>query len=388
MNSKLTSILTVLSAAITAAVSALVLVGPGVALALAIICTLAFVAWLGMTRTDRVEPVVGPYLLAIVTVLVVNTCRYVADFVPQLANDFDKWFLPSFPIVTGTWFFVFVSLPIVTMLLGGYYLVKRAPIGVYMVWWAAIYTVADGLFQFRLETLGGTNHLFFLTILAAFVEIAIGIVLCQRLLGLRIGASDVVPARVLTTKEINLWSAGFFAVVAIYAYFIFVQAGPMVLIIVIGSMIGGLVGWRATTAFKPADPAKAVPLYLLLLAFFYLHVGEESLAGFSTHIAVITGKPWSEQSFMILFGLAGPIVWFLAAWSLWKKQPFGNFILWFLIVGMILGEPTHHAVFPVIAMEKFGIGYVYFPGMYSALFPMIPAILALVMILKERRASA
>lgn len=388
MNSKLTSILTVLSTAITAVVSAHVLVGPGAALGLAVICAIAFVAWLGMTRTERVESVVGPYLLAIVAILILNTCRYLADFVPQLASDFGAWFQPSFPIVTGTWFFVFVSLPVVTMLFGGYYLVKRAPVGLYMAWWAAIYAIVDGLFQLRLEAMSGTDHLYFLTALAAFAEIAIGIVICQRLLGLRIEASEVVPARVLTTKEINLWSAGFFAGVAIYAYFIFVLAGPMVLVIVIGSMLGGLIGWRATTALKPADPAKAVPLFLLLLAFFYLHVGEEALTGFSTHIAVITGKPWSEHAFMMLFALVGPIVWFLSAWSLWKRQPFGNFILWFLIVGMILGEPTHHAVFPVMAMAKLGIGYSYFPGMYSALFPMIPAILALVMIVKERRVSA
>jgi hypothetical protein len=38
-----------------------------------------------------------------------------------------------------------------------------------------------------------------------------------------------------------------------------------------------------------------------------------------------------------------------------------------------------------MAMMKLGISYTYFPGMYTALFPMIPAILALVMIVKERR---
>jgi hypothetical protein len=36
-------------------------------------------------------------------------------------------------------------------------------------------------------------------------------------------------------------------------------------------------------------------------------------------------------------------------------------------------------------MVKLGVGYTYFSGMYTALFPMIPAILALVMIVKERK---
>ena len=56
-----------------------------------------------------------------------------------------------------------------------------------------------------------------------------------------------------------------------------------------------------------------------------------------------------------------------------------------MIVGMILGEPTHLLVFPVVAMYKFGIGYRYFSGMYTALFPMIPAILALTVILAGHR---
>ncbi|MCD6073774.1 MAG: hypothetical protein K0Q70_657, partial [Rhodospirillales bacterium] len=189
MNSKLTSALTILSTVITAVVSAHVLVGTGLALGLAIVSAIAFIGWLGLTRADRVEPITGPYLLAIVALLLVSTCRYLADYVPQLAADFGGWFLPSFPVGAGTWFFVFVSLPAVTMLLGGYYLIKRTPVGLYAAWWTAIYVVADGLFQLRLETMSGTDHLYFLTALAGVLEIVIGVVICQRLLGLRATAA-------------------------------------------------------------------------------------------------------------------------------------------------------------------------------------------------------
>jgi hypothetical protein len=44
---------------------------------------------------------------------------------------------------------------------------------------------------------------------------------------------------------------------------------------------------------------------------------------------------------------------------------------------MILGEPTHVLLFPVMRMAQDDVGYGYFSGMYTALFPMIPAILAL-----------
>jgi hypothetical protein len=56
-----------------------------------------------------------------------------------------------------------------------------------------------------------------------------------------------------------------------------------------------------------------------------------------------------------------------------------------MIVGMILGEPTHLIVFPVIAMYKYGIGYQYFSGMYTALFPMIPAIIAVITIIADHK---
>ena len=85
--------------------------------------------------------------------------------------------------------------------------------------------------------------------------------------------------------------------------------------------------------------------------------------------------------------LIGPAIWVAGGISLWLRQPFGNFILWFMIIGMILGEPTHLVVFPVIAMFKYGIGYSYFSGMFTALFPMIPAILAAVAIVSDSRAQ-
>ncbi len=106
---------------------------------------------------------------------------------------------------------------------------------------------------------------------------------------------------------------------------------------------------------------------------------------FSLSISSITGIPWTDKDFNYLITFFGPVVWVFAAYSLWKGQALGNFILWFLIVGMILGEPTHLLVFPVVRMFKEGVGYQYFSGMYTALFPMIPAILALVTILKNHK---
>ncbi len=128
-----------------------------------------------------------------------------------------------------------------------------------------------------------------------------------------------------------------------------------------------------------------VPLYLLLMCLFYIHVGEEAITHFNQGIAAISGTPWVDTEFTFLIALIGPVVWILGAWSLWLRQPFGNYILWYMVVGMIVGEPAHFLIFPVVAMIKFGIGYQYFSGMYTALFPMIPAILALVAIIHDHK---
>lgn len=123
------------------------------------------------------------------------------------------------------------------------------------------------------------------------------------------------------------------------------------------------------------------------MTLFYIHVGEDTLTNFNGSISGITGITWKDKDFNYLISFFGPVVWVFAAYSLWKGRAFGNFILWFLIVGMILGEPTHLLVFPVVGMFKEGVGSKYFSGMYTALFPMIPAILALVTILKDHKAK-
>src|SRR5882762_1085049 len=103
-----------------------------------------------------------------------------------------------------------------------------------------------------------------------------GLVSCRRLLSDNAAALAREPDT-MTTRQLNLWSTFFIALVAIYAVALLRQAGPLPVIVIVGSMLGGLMGWRLTTAKRPADPAWAAPLFLMLLALFYIHVGEEAL---------------------------------------------------------------------------------------------------------------
>lgn len=390
MESKSASLLTVGAVGITALVATFINVGPGPGIELALVSVLALACWLGFSFRDALsqEKIVAPYILAIVVNLLLNSSRYWSNQAQFINEHWNSLFVPNFPITAVSWFVVFVTCPVSLMLLGGYYLSRRAPVGFYLAWWTFLYVISDAIAEFGLEihSRSGYNDPFFISDLAAIGQMIIGVVGCQRLLQQSsVSDNESWTGSGLTLKQMNLWSALLVSLVAVYAVALYRQAGPLPVGVIIGSMMGGLLGWRKTTGQHPADPYKLVPLYLLLLALFYVHVGEEALTSFNQRIASISGTPWPDREFTLLIGLIGPAVWVLGAFSLWLRQPFGNFILWFMIVGMILGEPTHLVVFPVIAMKKFGTGYQYFSGMYTALFPMVPAIVALATIIKDHK---
>jgi hypothetical protein len=390
MESKLTSLLTVLSIVITTVVAVYLFIGAGYAIELTVVSLLAFAGWLRFSFRDvpSQDKIVAPYTLITVLSLILNTSRYWSDYALFLSAHWPSFFATNFTLTQISWFILSVTFPVSLMLLGGYYLSKRMPIGFYMAWWTFLYVIAESLMQYKVEfgLAAGYNHRYFIGSFAAIALLIVGVIGCQRLLQKHTAlSSSLIQPAALTNRQANLWTILLACLVALYAVSLYAQAGAIPVGVVVGSMIGGLLGWRKTTARYPANPYKVVPLYLLLLCLLYIHIGEEAITHFNQGIASLSGKPWSDTEYTFLIALIGPVVWIFGAWSLWLRQPFGNFILWFMSVGMIVGEPTHFLVFPVVAMNKFGIGYQYFSGMYTALFPMIPAILALVVIIHDHK---
>jgi len=389
MESKRTSLLTVLSIMITTLVAAYLFTGPGYAIELAVVSLLALGGWLRFSfrETPSQDTIAAPYILIIVLSLILNTSRYWSGYSSFLAH-WPAYFAPSFTLSEVVWFILFVTLPVSLMLLGGYYVSKRIPIGFYMAWWTFLYAIAESLTHYNVEfgLVDSYNHRYFIGAFAALALFIAGFAGCQRLLKKHM-TSSVSPLQPnpLTNRQLKLWTILLVCLIGLYGVTVYAQAGLLPVGILVGSMIGGLVGWRKTTAHYPANPYKVVPLYLLLMCLFYIHVGEEAITHFNQGIAAISGTPWVDTEFTFLIALIGPVVWILGAWSLWLRQPFGNYILWYMVVGMIVGEPAHFLIFPVVAMIKFGIGYQYFSGMYTALFPMIPAILALLVIIHDHK---
>lgn len=156
-------------------------------------------------------------------------------------------------------------------------------------------------------------------------------------------------------------------------------AGPMVALIVCGSMAAGIVGWSRTSLRRPTDPARIVPVYLLTVVLLYVHIGEEYLYDFGPRIGALTGTGWTEAQHMLQFGFIVPAFWILAAAALYGRHPLGGFMAWFIFVGMFAGEPTHLLVFPLLE----GGRYHYFPGAWTALLPMVMGVWGLHVILQD-----
>ena len=81
-----------------------------------------------------------------------------------------------------------------------------------------------------------------------------------------------------------------------------------------------------------------------------------------------------EQNLPVILGLLG----------IWYRNALANFFVIFIFVGMIVGEPAHVLLFPTLE----GGRYHYFPGMWTSLLPMVPAIAGLTTILRDHRRAA
>jgi hypothetical protein len=389
-NSKLAGLLTILACLLTVLAALFTLAGPGLFGEHLLVGAAALAAWQRWPLKPRTQQsgVVASYLISIVLLVVLNALRLYSDYPAFMRGAYPALFTGSIALNHTSWFLLYVCAPVSLLLLGGYFLSRFTTLGSFFAGWGFAYGIVESLIQFKVEFSSSPTypHHYFGGLLVAMALFYAAVTGLLRLSTAEGSAQKPISTRKqLTHKEVNLWTALLVALVVLYSTALYTEAGLLPVGVIAGSMMGGLIGWRKTTARYPADPYQVVPLYLLLQALFYFHVGEEVLTGFNRQIAAISRVPWSDQDFTFFIAFLGPIVWFYAAYSLWARQTFGNFILWFLIVGMILGEPTHLLVFPVARMVQQGVGYEYFSGMYTALFPMIPAILALVVIIKSHR---
>jgi len=179
-------------------------------------------------------------------------------------------------------------------------------------------------------------------------------------------------------------------------------------VIVGGSGIIGFVMWYRTYLKYPVDPKIILPLFLLTVAALEVHMCEEYLTGFGPAMSRLFDISWSQETFLIIFTFIGPVIYTLTALGLFYRVPFAGFFAWFIFIGPGVAEFVHF-IFPVLRpdilpdvkitisqqvangtfianMQNYFVkttGHYYFPGMYTAVLPMIPGIYSIYRLTKE-----
>jgi|SRR5215210_2603154 len=214
-----------------------------------------------------------------------------------------------------------------------------------------------------------------------------------------------------TSKQTRIWStiaAVGFALTAMIAGYRFIGVPPV--IIVGGSSVIALILWTRTYLKRPVAPEVILPLFLLTVAALEAHMAEEYLTGFGPAMSRLFDISWTERSFLIVFAFIGPTLYSLTALGLYYRVPLAGFLAWFIFIGPGVAEFTHF-IFPLLRpaihpelpgtlsqtvsngnfvadMPNYYVGTTgsyYFPGLYTAVLPMIPGIWAIVRVLRASR---
>ncbi|GGE38918.1 hypothetical protein EV200_10761 [Pedobacter psychrotolerans] len=207
-------------------------------------------------------------------------------------------------------------------------------------------------------------------------------------------------------QKVSLLAACVFTLIAPILGYLSIGLAPV--IIVGGSAIIGLICWYTTYLRKPVEPGIILPLFILTVAGLQIHIVEEYLMGFAPAMSRLFGIPWSEKSFLMVFALIGPVIYTLTSLGLYYKVYIAGFIAWFIFIGPGVAEFTHF-IFPLISpdllphdphsitafidgtnipkMPNFYFkttGHYYFPGMWTAVLPMIPGCMAIYRLLIKK----
>ena len=212
------------------------------------------------------------------------------------------------------------------------------------------------------------------------------------------------------TRILSVIAAAAFALTTMMLGYRTIGLPPVV--IVGGSSVVALVMWIKSYLRKPLAPDVILPLFLLTVAALEIHMAEEYLTGFGPAMSRLFDISWTERSFLIVFAFVGPALYSLTALGLFYRVPFAGFLAWFIFIGPGVAEFTHF-IFPLLQpairpelrdtisqavsngrfvadMRNYYIGTTgryYFPGMYTAVLPMIPGIWAIVRMVRFRASS-
>ena len=198
------------------------------------------------------------------------------------------------------------------------------------------------------------------------------------------------------------------ALMAVFVTTLKFNVGVPPTVIVGASALVGFFCWRATNLRRAVTPLATTVLFLLTTAALHVHMYEEHSALFGPAMSRLFGMAFPDERFMQIFVFALPVLYYLTAIGLLLRVPLAGFVAWFIFIGPGIAEFTHF-IFPLItpALEPANpaaidavidsvpihgmanhhlavTGRYYFPGMHTAILPMIPGICAVWWMFRNR----
>jgi hypothetical protein len=199
------------------------------------------------------------------------------------------------------------------------------------------------------------------------------------------------------------------ALIVLFVAALKINVGLAPTIIVGASAIVGFFCWRITNLRRAIDPVKTTIVFLLTTAALTVHMYEEHTCLFGPAMSRLFNIAFPDARFLQIFVFILPTIYYLTAIGLLLRIPLAAFVAWFIFIGPGIAEFTHF-IFPLIppalepnspspiaalingvrieGMENHNIfvtGKYYFPGLYTAVLPMIPGIYGVWWLLKNRR---
>ena len=214
----------------------------------------------------------------------------------------------------------------------------------------------------------------------------------------------------LSVRIASMAIAAAFLLVAMLAGYRYIGWPPV--IIVGGSGTAAFVLWSLTYLRRPLPAEVVLPAFLLTVAGLQVHLIEEYLTGFAPAMSRLFDISWSVHSYLMIFVFIGPVLYTLTALGLFRRVPLAGFLMCFILIGPGVAEFTHFIfpalkpdVLPTVAapvqaivgrgqlmqnLPNFWVhvtGRYYFPGMYTAILPMIPGVYGLFNLVRAARSE-
>jgi hypothetical protein len=214
----------------------------------------------------------------------------------------------------------------------------------------------------------------------------------------------------LSVRIASMAIAAVFLIFAMQAGYRYIGWPPV--LIVGGSGAAAFVLWSLTYLRRPLPPEVVLPAFLLTVAGLQIHLIEEYLTGFAPAMSRLFNISWSVDSYLMIFVFVGPLLYTLTALGLFRRVPLAGFLMIFVLIGPGIAEFSHF-IFPALRpdvqptvaasvqavvgrgqfmqnLPNFWVrvtGRYYFPGMYTAILPMIPGIYGLFSLIRAARAG-